>query len=85
MSEAMKWIVDGFVKVNDRQALNDLKAHLRPPRALQSKMPPAFAVGWSGLDSAIPRFDPSRPSQPFPRKLPIVIGCDGLNALGEGA
>jgi len=29
MSEAMKWIVDGFVKVNDRQALNDLKAHLR--------------------------------------------------------
>jgi hypothetical protein len=30
MSEAMKWIVDGFVKVNDRQALNDLKATLYP-------------------------------------------------------
>ena len=27
MSEAMKWIVDGFVKVNNRQALNDLKSH----------------------------------------------------------
>jgi hypothetical protein len=27
MSEAMKWIVAGFVKVGSRQALNDLNAH----------------------------------------------------------
>jgi hypothetical protein len=27
MLEAMKWIVDGFVKLSNRQALDDLKAH----------------------------------------------------------
>ena len=27
MLDAMKWIVDGFVKLSNRQALDDLKAH----------------------------------------------------------
>jgi hypothetical protein len=29
MLEAMKWIVDGFVKLSNRQALDDLNAHHR--------------------------------------------------------
>jgi hypothetical protein len=38
MSEAMKWIVDGFVKLNNRQALNDLKAnHCRMATELKSR------------------------------------------------
>ena len=39
MSEAMKWIVDGFVKLNNRQALNDLKAnHCRMATELKSRL-----------------------------------------------
>jgi len=38
MSEAMKWIVDGFVKLSNRQALNDLKAnHCRMATELKSR------------------------------------------------
>ena len=38
MSEAMKWIVNGFVKLNNRQALDDLKAsHCRKATELKSR------------------------------------------------
>jgi len=38
MSEAMKWIVDGFAKLSNRQALNDLKAnHCRMATELKSR------------------------------------------------
>jgi hypothetical protein len=70
MSEAMKWIVDGFVKLNDRQALNDLKAHhCRMATELKSRRGGPF-----DLSSSIKQLDDE-----------IAVIQEGLAKLGTPA
>ncbi len=75
MSEAMKMIVDGYVRLKDREALEDLRNHRRRLRQqLQEQRQGSFGA-----------FDVSKSIQAFDAEVLVIeAGLERLHALKAG-